>query len=1301
MQEHDHENGVARPYLGTLSASLVTSYASLLGDINGVIAEGLRTMQKSIRHLRLIQGGKSATLMKASAAAPQAKAPKVAVPSENVKIDAPGSRGGKWYRDEHGNVRYGTKPTPRFHTALSDDEEKQLHTNLNASIQEMSYSNLASLARVMKVKPTVVDTLRLVVTQATAQGLDPQQYFAEQYAASLSDDPDNLDPKALEEGNELYGNMVASFKDATNSDNWAKAAKRSLARQRQQAVNAAQAADRQRGIVKGHFDALVSGDAAHESIKSLAVMHDLGFFTLPATFAEAKAYTDDEDLARRMVGVARINTDRANAVLKHGDALEAEQQAALVAMVMLGEEQAARDDDPLLDRDQFWKGMEDHPGLDQLRDWLHAGGKEYSDAEWAQVKERTLMMARHVSDHMSAYNDNQGGHVFKALYHNTTTLKKLFEDPKEVENLHEVEAAVQARLVRAVKAQTDYTHEIEPEIMDALKKSMGDNADMFGFQKAAVAWMKEIKSGVLAYDAGLGKTPISIALMASLMKSGKIKRGIMVLPANLVAQWPKEIAKFMPNAKVQVISSGTGDVDERLLKLRAINSGELEADFVIMSAGTIGLHKDTHAAIEEESNALLEKQGKVGGNLSKEERARLITEGGHLDNDPLVQELKKLDGAMMFDEAHHAGQGLKDPTNNHHLVAREVLKDREYKFGMTATPMPDGPQDLYHLSNLFHPGSAGESLAKFSNRLIKYETHYDETTGEARSVPVDRDMKELAAAKEAIKPYVFFQRKTAKHVQDEMEAKGMKLPKINAVSHALALTPEARKLYEDCREMGFDEGKEPLYGHPEGYLPDKEMHAHLSEKYGADKADMVLKMRGFIRQQRAAISPRLLDKSYKGPNPKIDSSIDIIKRHFADPENHDKPVVVFGSWMDSLDLMKDELVKSGVPEHLIGRISGDVSIEDRDVVQDAVNAGKTKVVLVGIKAGGAGLNLQKKAFRNIFLDKPWTPADMEQAVGRTWRTGAKADTVHVHHMKVANTTDERKYTKLGNKIQLVDALAFADQGEEYLGGMVAASLKRLIGTFDDSVTEWTPEQHKELMQLAGLNHQDQPFASIPAMREHFDIKAFGEASKHEKWKQDGDEGIKEMAIINDLKLKAGQATPKQHAMQKRKISKLAQNWMKEANAASDHPVAQFIGEDFTYGSEGSNSVAAERADYSPDKKAPRKSKVPDKDLPPSMPLEAEGHLKLHDKSTFELQDTDKNPFKPSSEMWHFWEAIRRTRPTGVEDAKEKVASWLHDYSKDSTTPMGKREAKEVTEEWLGKRKVLEKFQQKGLLKVKS
>ena len=150
-------------------------------------------------------------------------------------------------------------------------------------------------------------------------------------------------------------------------------------------------------------------------------------------------------------------------------------------------------------------------------------------------------LTKEMRAHIDAQNDDHGGFAFKALHHGQTDLKKLYrKGSKVVQELKEMQAAESEKIDRALAAQTASDHEIDPVVVNGLRKALKDmgvkdwkNGDLFTFQKQAVAWMEEIESGVLGYDAGLGKTPISIAYISNMIKKGKIKRGVLMRKVKL------------------------------------------------------------------------------------------------------------------------------------------------------------------------------------------------------------------------------------------------------------------------------------------------------------------------------------------------------------------------------------------------------------------------------------------------------------------------------------------------------------------------------------------------------------------------------------------------------------------------------------------------------------------------------------------------------------------------------------------------------------------------------------------------
>lgn len=1126
---------------------------------------------------------------------------------------------GAWYGDESGNSRFIAEPTGNFTRKLTTEEIADLPSSLVAQITELYGATIREMCTFgaeegYGLDYRVIDTLKQAAFDAINEGITAEEAFVNLYIQGQSSShAEDLDPaeasflrnRALM----LFGNAVNVFKEVAEHPKWKKRFESLLFLQKNEAIKTANKIKRQKETLDGTFDDMMSEDVDDAAIKAISVMHHMGMLFMPETTNQALPYVDDAEDADRLLHTVISDRDRFNMFYKNMDTLSIEQQVIVAAMGMIDEAGEKFDEGGAENEEKFWQEWENdsHAYIDVMRAQQEAAGKKFSEAEFNLVAQRITDMAKQVKSHIDAQNNNRGGHVYKALHHGKTDYKDLYGNPLEVERIKHLQEEESARIEKALLAQEDADHKIDPVVIKGLKKILKEGyarkvakgemtkaemnkkireADLFSFQKKAVAWMTAIKAGILAYDAGLGKTPISIAYMSALMDAGKVKRGVLVLPAGLIEQWPNEIENFRPGSKVQVVRAAK--LEDRLAQIEAIKSGDLEADFVIISAGTMATTPETDARVAELAGQWETAMGKELGRKKGEEgaegkikipkglRQNLIHEHELLKEDKLVQALKGLDGAWIFDEVHSQDQGLKTENNIKHAIAKEVLANKEYKFGMTATPIANGPVDMFVLSNLFHPGSAGESKAIFEKKMITMETDFD-SEGRMVKVPAVTHAEDLRRAKEQIKPFVFMQRKTNDAILDEMESKDMKLPGIQANSHAITLTPQVAEIYDDAGNFGYDERHEL----PEGFMlnddgvyeTDREMFERLSEQKGNSVARRSLANRAFIRRQKAAISPKLIDKNYTGPQPKIDAAMDVVNRHFSVDENKDSPMVIFSSWGDSLELMKQELMEKGVPEHLIGKITGKETHKHRAAVQDAINAGEMKIVLVGIKAGGAGLNLQKSAFRNIFLDKPWTPAEMEQALGRTWRTGSEADVVHVHHMRVSGTTDEHKLDRLGNKASIVDALTFADMDQDYMKSRVYETIKRVIGSFDDVPDEWTPEMEKEVLRRAGLpTNEVPPLPSLKAFKDAFDIDTFKKHVDFEKYKKYGDQKIKDAAAMNDVYLKTGKIDEEAHAKKKRRIANMTRKWMATVGAAADHPVAYYTGEDFAYSTPGVHAV---------------------------------------------------------------------------------------------------------------------------------
>lgn len=544
----------------------------------------------------------------------------------------------------------------------------------------------------------------------------------------------------------------------------------------------------------------------------------------------------------------------------------------------------------------------------------------------------------------------------------------------------------------------------------------------YDYQKRYLNWMAAAKRGIVAADTGLGKTPIGISFVDHLIHTGKAKRGIFVLPPALMSQWPQEIETFRKGSSVLVLDSSMTK-EERTLALQRVNAGEQDADFVIMSTG------------------LLRDADAKGGEDQYLPDGRVIpaskSDVADVDQSAFLTELKNLEGAMFVDEFHLGGyktgpSAKSEGSFNHQVIQQVAGAEREYFFGMTATPIPNEPGDLYDLLNLANPGCLGPDKGRFMNNLSETTYNFETKQWEVANWSKLRDLKEL------FDPYMFVMRKTDEDYLAEMKEKGALPELVNNEKYATPIKPTDEQqalfhlLHTDLEAASWDRIKQ-IFGVPEDveiasapmideetgepvYEIDEETGEEVpvmkplmspadifekgfEQEWGLARIKMVAKGVAMTIARKASLHPATLFADPTHPaltniaSPKIDACVDTIIEHFNNPANYHeghgvyKPCVIFADFRSSFDLLKHKLKEAGFSDEQMGMIATGVNQKERSRIQDEVNQGKMPIVMVGIRAGGAGLNLQRSANHMIFLDKPWSPAQWEQCFGRVRRTG--------------------------------------------------------------------------------------------------------------------------------------------------------------------------------------------------------------------------------------------------------------------------------------------------------------------------
>ncbi|ANQ11104.1 DNA repair protein rhp16 [Plasmodium coatneyi] len=137
----------------------------------------------------------------------------------------------------------------------------------------------------------------------------------------------------------------------------------------------------------------------------------------------------------------------------------------------------------------------------------------------------------------------------------------------------------------------------------------------------------------------------------------------------------------------------------------------------------------------------------------------------------------------------------------------------------------------------------------------------------------------------------------------------------------------------------------------------------------------------------------------------------------------DDKCLIFSQYCSMLDLIEYHLKKHNI---ICSKLLGYMSMVSRNNILYNFNEDKhLRVLLISLKAGGEGLNLQV-ANRIFIVDPWWNPAAELQAIQRAHRIG-QTKTVYATRFIIENTVEE-KIVQLQNKKQLVFDCTIGDSG---------------------------------------------------------------------------------------------------------------------------------------------------------------------------------------------------------------------------------------------------------------------------------
>lgn len=418
---------------------------------------------------------------------------------------------------------------------------------------------------------------------------------------------------------------------------------------------------------------------------------------------------------------------------------------------------------------------------------------------------------------------------------------------------------------------------------------------------------------ILADEVGLGKTIEAGLILKEYMIRGLVKKALILTPASLVSQWVQELREKF---FIPAVAQRKSYVWE-------------QCDIVVSSLET---------AKREPHKSIIYKQ--------------------HYD-------------IVIIDEAHK----LKNKkTKNYAFV---LGLNKKFCLLLTATPIQNKLEEIFHLVSLLKPGHLGDA-ATFE-KVFKDRGRHLKNQEKLRQL-IDKVM-------------VRNRRRDTKLIWPERTVKSVKID----------FSPEEKELYDAIEQL----------------------RTRLPKGTGGAFSLLTLQREMCSSREAAFLTLKNMLEKYKGQSEITEALLEIVEKMNRVKTNAkaqkalelisaiDDKVIIFTEYRATQLYLQWFLKQNGITSV---PFRGGFSRSKKDWMRQLFQ--QHARVLIATEAGGEGINLQ--FCQNIInYDLPWNPMRIEQRIGRIHRLGQKKD-VTIYNFATKNTVEEHILNLLYEKIRLFE-----------------------------------------------------------------------------------------------------------------------------------------------------------------------------------------------------------------------------------------------------------------------------------------
>ncbi|KFK25159.1 hypothetical protein AALP_AA8G073500 [Arabis alpina] len=469
---------------------------------------------------------------------------------------------------------------------------------------------------------------------------------------------------------------------------------------------------------------------------------------------------------------------------------------------------------------------------------------------------------------------------------------------------------------------------------------------------------------LIADEMGLGKTLQAIAIAGCFISEGSI---LVVCPAVLRFSWAEELERWLPAC----------------------------------------LPSDIHLVFGHQNNpAYLPKWPKVVVISYKMLQ--------HLRKTMLEREW----ALLIVDESHHLRCSKKSSEPSEIKTVLDVAEKVKHIVLLSGTPSLSRPFDIFHQINMLWPGLLGKDKYEFAKTYCE--------VGLVRGIQ-GKNFQDFSKGTRLQELNVLLNqavmiRRLKKHVLTQLPPKRRQIVTIllkkSDIALAMAIVSEAnQKVIEQNATIAevTENSHEPKDIAQKASGSSKAGHVNAEDLDDPKDSDKDNQLCGKLSYQQLGVAKLSAFREWLSLHPLLARSD--YTREEIDEDPSSTKMVIFAHHHKVLDGIQEFICDKGIG---FVRIDGTTLPRDRQLaVQSFQYSSDVKVAIIGVEAGGVGLNFSA-AQNVVFLELPKTPSLMLQAEDRAHRRG-QTSAVNVYIFCAKDTMDESNWQNLNKKLHRISS----------------------------------------------------------------------------------------------------------------------------------------------------------------------------------------------------------------------------------------------------------------------------------------